>query len=352
MRRRLVALWIAVVLLVVGCAPAPSAPAAPGTAPQAAAPPVPAPAAPAPQAAPPAPAQPLEKLTVGFSVVSGIHAGLYAAQEAGYFEREGLEVELTNLGAGIPAQAALLSGELMVASVSGASTINAILAGGDLAFTGAVFDTMPYQMAAVREITSMAELRGKTIGINRLGGTPHWVVRYMLRQAGLDPENDVRLLQIGQPPERLAAMRSGAIQATIVDSPFSLIAEKEGLRILADVAELGIPYPQSALVMNREWLRTKRDTARKVLQALVDGNRAFKADRDLGYRTLRRWFQMDDAALLDETYAYFSRTVPTEALPRPEGIQMILDEAANEQPAARNLRPEDLIDPSLARELR
>jgi hypothetical protein len=84
----------------------------------------------------------------------------------------------------------------------------------------------------------------------------------------------------------------------------------------------------------------------------VDGNRAFKSDRDLGYRTLRRWFQMDDAALLDETYAYFSRTVPTDALPRPEGIQMILDEAANEQPAARNLRPEDLIDPSLARELR
>jgi ABC-type nitrate/sulfonate/bicarbonate transport system substrate-binding protein len=207
-------------------------------------------------------------------------------------------------------------------------------------------------MAAVREISSMADLRGKTIGINRLGGTPHWVVRFMLRQAGLDPENDVRLIQTGQPPERLAALRSGAIQATIADSPFSLIAEREGLRIIADVAELGIPYPQSALVANREWTRTKRDTARKVLQSLVDGNRAVKTDRELGQRTLRKWLQLDDPSLLDEIYAYFGRTLPSEALPRPEGIQLILDDAATEQPAARNLRAEDLIDPSLARELR
>lgn len=315
--------------------------------------PPPAPAAPAPPtvASSPTP-QSLERLTIGFSVVSGIHSGLYAAQEAGLFEREGLTVELTNLGAGIPAQAAFLSGELMVGSVSGASTVNAILAGGDLVFVGAVFDTMPYQLAAVRDIDSMAALRGKVIGINRLGGTPHWVLRYMLRQAGLDPENDVRILQVGQPPERLAALRSGAIQATIVDSPFSLVAEREGLNILADVAELGIPYPQAALVMQRAWLRAQRDTARRVLQALVDGNRAFKADRALGLRTLRRWFDLPDPALLEETYAYFSRTLPSEVLPRPEGLQLILDEAATEQPAARSLRAEDLLDASLAREVR
>jgi ABC-type nitrate/sulfonate/bicarbonate transport system substrate-binding protein len=284
--------------------------------------------------------------------VTANHAGLYAAHEGGLFEREGLDVELVNLGAGTPAQAALLSGELMVASVSGASTVNAVLAGGDLAFIGAVFDTMPYQMAAVREISSMADLRGKTIGINRLGGTPHWVVRYLLRQAGLDPEADARLIQTGQPPERIAALRSGAIQATIADAPFGMIAEREGLHIIADASELGVVYTQAGLVANREWTRTKRDTARKVLQAVVNGNRSFKSDRELGHRTLRKWLQIDEPALVEETYAYFSRTLPSEALPRPEGIQLILDDAAIEQPAARNLRAEDLIDPSLARELR
>jgi ABC-type nitrate/sulfonate/bicarbonate transport system substrate-binding protein len=308
-------------------------------------------AAPAPAAAA-APAPPLQRLTIGFSVTSAIHAGLYAALESGLFERAGLDVELTDLGAGTPAQAALLSGNLVVASASGPSTLNALLAGGNLAMVGAVFDRMPFQLVATRESPTVADLRGKTIGINRLGGSPHWVLRYMLRHAGLDPENDVRVLQIGQQPERLAAIRSGAVQATIVDPPFSVIAEREGLRILADAAELGLAYPHSTLVMNREWLHTQRDTARRVLQSVVDGNRAFKTDHALGVRTLQRWLQLDDPALVEEAYAYFSRGVPDEVLPRPEGLQLIIDEAAAEQPAARDLRPDDLVDASLSRELR
>jgi NitT/TauT family transport system substrate-binding protein len=341
---------LACALTVLGAC-APSAPAPAGQqAPVAGA----APASGAQQAAISAPAAaraPLERLTIGFSVVSAIHAGLYAAYEVGCFERAGLDADLVNLGAGIPAQAALASGELAVASVSGASTVNAILAGADLTFVGTLFDTMPYQLAALPEYPTVADLRGQTIGINRLGGTPHWVLRYILRQAGLD-EAEVRMLQIGQPPERMAAMRSGVIQATLVEPPFSTIAEREGLRIVADVAEPSVPYPHSALVMSREWLKNNRDVARRVLQCVVEGNRAFRADRDLGLRTLRRWLHTDEQALLDETYGYFSRVVPTEPLPRAEGIQLIIEEAAAEQPTARNLRPEDLIDPSLARELR
>jgi NitT/TauT family transport system substrate-binding protein len=119
------------------------------------------------------PARPLERLTVGSSVLSAIHAGLYVAHDEGLFERAGLDVELTNLGAGTPAQAALLSGELMVASGSGPSVLNAVLAGGDLTMVGSVFDPMPFQLVAPREVASVADLRGKLIGINRLGGSPH-----------------------------------------------------------------------------------------------------------------------------------------------------------------------------------
>ncbi|HEY7067622.1 MAG TPA: ABC transporter substrate-binding protein [Chloroflexota bacterium] len=339
---------IAVVLLV-ACGSAASAPnPAPGPAPPAAE--VVSPAGGA--AAPAAPAPPRQQLTIGFSVTSAIHAGLYVAQDAGFLDRTGIDAELTDLGAGTPAQAAFLSGNLMVGSVSGPSTVNAVLAGGNLAMVGAVYDRMPFQLVATPESQTVADLRGKTIGINRLGGSPHWVLRYMLRHEGLDPEADVRVLQIGQQPERLAALRSGGIQATVVDPPFSVVAEREGLRILADAGDLGLAYPHSALVMNRDWLRTQRDTARRVLQSVVDGIRAFKSDRELGQRTLRKWLQIDDPALLDDAYAYFSRGLPDELLPRPEGLQLVIDEAASEQPAARDLHPDDLVDPSLSRELR
>ena len=74
-------------------------------------------------------AQPAERLRIALSTVSASTAGLYVAQESGVFERHGLDVELVNLGSGQPAQAALLTGEVAVIVASGASTVNAILAG-------------------------------------------------------------------------------------------------------------------------------------------------------------------------------------------------------------------------------
>ncbi len=104
--------------------------------------------------------------------------------------------------------------------------------------------------------------------------------------------------------------------------------------------------------MNRDWLRTERDTARRVLQGLLDGKRAFKHDRDVAVRALRKWLQIDDQALLEETHSYFSKVLEDAILPRPEGLQMVLDEVAEERPDARSLRPDDLVDPTLAAELR
>jgi hypothetical protein len=104
-------------------------------------------------------------------------------------------------------------------------------------------------------------------------------------------------------------------------------------------------------VMNRSWLNAQRDTARRVLQSVVDGARAFRTDKELGIRTLRHWFQVEDPALLEATYAYFSRLLPDYVLPAPQGIQRVLDEIPPEQLAGRKIGPDDLVDSSLAREV-
>jgi NitT/TauT family transport system substrate-binding protein len=213
-------------------------------------------------------------------------------------------------------------------------------------------DTLPFQLVAVPEYTSVPALRGTTIGINRLGGSPHVVLRFMMRHGGVDVDEEARVIQIGQQPERMAALRTGAIQATILIPPMGQIVEREGLRILADSAELGLAYPNGVTTMNREWLRNNRDTARRVLQSELDAKRAFKSDRELAIRTMQRWLQIDDRALLDDTYNYFSKILGERVLPRPEGLQMVLDELAEDRPEVRRFKPEDLVDPSLAAEVR
>jgi NitT/TauT family transport system substrate-binding protein len=297
-------------------------------------------------------AQPREALRVGFANVSAVHAALWAAEEGGLFARNGLDVDLVNLGPSQSVQAALLSGEAPVASVSGSSTLNVILAGGDLAIVGVVFDTMPYQLATTPDVDDLAGLRGKIIGVNRFGGAADSILRYVLKQAAVEPDRDVRILQVGAQTERLAALRGGAIQATLVDPPFQVIAEREGLRILLDTADLGLAYPQDVLVMSHQFIAGRGELARRTVQSVVDGARAFRQDRDLGLRTIARWLKLEDPALLDDTYAYFSRLMPVEVLPRADGVQLVIDEVAAENPAARRYRPEDLIDPSVARNVR
>ena len=326
------------VMLFAACAPAPG----------------PAPAASAPvaaEAAPPTAVVAPEPVRVGFANVTAVHAPLWAALESGAFTRQGLAVELVNLGPSQSTQAALLSGEAPMASVSASSTLNVILAGGDLTIVGAVFDTMPYQLVTTRDLNAISDLQGKTIGVNRFGGAADFVLRYVLRQNGVDPDTQVSILQVGAQRERLAALRGGGLHATLVDPPFQTIAEREGLRVLVDTAELNIPYPQDVVVVSREWLRANRDVARRVLAAILEGGHAFHEDRELGERTLQRWLQLDDPALVAETYAYFQRYIPGPPLPRTEGLQLVIDEVAAVKPEARNVRPQELVDPSLVAEL-
>ena len=303
--------------------------------------------------APAAPtAQPRERLKIPFSQASASNVPWFIAHDGGIFDRHGLDVELVNLGAGQAAQAALLSGEVVVTASSGPASVNAIVAGADVTIVGVTLDTLPFQLVALPEYTSIPDLRGATIGINRLGGSPHVVLRYMMRHGGVDVDQEARVIQIGQQPERMVALRTGAIQATLLIPPLGPLIEREGLRIVADSADLGLAYPNGVTTVNKEWLRGHRDTARRVLQSTVDAKRAFKSDRELATRSMQRWLQVDDPALLDDAYTYFGKILGEQILPRPEGLQMVLDEIAEERPEARRLKPEDLVDPTLAAEVR
>jgi NitT/TauT family transport system substrate-binding protein len=350
------ALGLGLALAAAACAPAsqPTGPAGTTAQPAGAATAGPA-AAGAERASPPASAaaQPAPvAVKLGYSVLSPANAALLIAAEGGIYERNGLDVELFALGAGQTAQAAIISGEVPAASASPTSAYAAVLAGADLAIVGAVFDTIAFQIISRPELTTLMDLRGKTVGVNRLEGAPHVALRYVVRRAaGVDLDRETRVIQVGAQPERVAALRSGAVQATLVDPPFAELAEREGLRVLADTAEMNVPYPLTALVMHGEFRRGQRDTARRVLQSVVDGTRAFRTDRELGIRTLRTWFKVDDEELLAQTYNYFSKLMPTDVLPRPEGLEVAWEELPAEQREGRSFQPQDIVDASLAREI-
>ena len=168
----------------------------------------------------------------------------------------------------------------------------------------------------------------------------------------MDLDREVQVVQAGAELERIAAVRNSAAQADPGRAAVCPAGRGRGAAPVADSADMRIVYPITALNVNRQWLDSNRDTARRLLQSVVDGTRAFRTDKELGIRALQHWFKVDDPALLEATYSYFSPMLPDYVLPAPVGIQRVIDEVHPDQLGGRRITADDLVDSSLAREIR
>src|SRR5206468_2662519 len=177
---------------------------------------------------------------------------------------------------------------------------------------------------------------------------------------------DVELTNLGSSLASQAALMSGDVLAAGLGGGATITAMLAGAdlgivavifdtvpyQVLSTPEVATIAYPLDVLAVNRGWLRADRDQVRRVLESVVEGARLFKSDRELGLRALERWLKLDDRALLEDTYAYFTRAMPDHLLPREEGLRLIIDEVAADKPEARALQPADLVDSSLVAEIR
>lgn len=213
----------------------------------------------------------LENLCLAYASIGGQTAPLWIAQKEGFFKKYGLEVELIYIPGSSTVIQALLGGDVLVANIGGPSTISANLSGADTIVVASAVNRLVMALYSVPSIKSAAELKGKRIGITRFGSTSDFSVRYALCQLGLDPSRDVTILQIGDQPTRVAAMRTGALPATVIQPPMTLVMRREGYTKLADLTEMGLEYPLSSLVTRRSFLQSRPETLKKIIQAYAEG---------------------------------------------------------------------------------
>ena len=168
----------------------------------------------------------------------------YLAQDAGMWKKHGLDVRVVLFDSGSTLTQVARTGEVKFAINSGPGTIAARTQGADAVMVAAVVNTLPYSLVATKGITKWADLKGKKIGISRIGSGTDTAIRLLCKKFGLDPTKDIIILQGGTQPSRLQALSVGALDATLVSPPLDLTAKKQGFSVLVNVAELGILYPQ------------------------------------------------------------------------------------------------------------
>src|ERR1700756_1670362 len=204
-----------------------------------------------------------EKLRVTYSAIGGSQAAAWIPYEAGIFKKYGLDIELLYVGGGGRAAQVVQSGEVPIGLFTGGAVINSNLAGGDLVVVGSSMNVVTFSVMARPEIRSVEELKGKRIGITRFGSASDFGLRYAEGKWPIKRQRDFAVIQIGGMPEQLTALRSGTLEAAVLNVELAIVARKEGFRELIDLARVGLNFPTSSLATTRSFIKRNENTVRR-----------------------------------------------------------------------------------------
>jgi len=289
------------------------------------------------------------KLNVASSGISPTQIVPYLAHEAGIFARNGLEVSVIRTRADV-AVMSMLAGDTTLIDVAGPIAIRSNLKGVDSAFVAAGAVTFSYWLMAAKAIKTAQDLKGKLVGVASLTGSTMVATRYALAKLNLNPDRDIKIIQIGGTPDRLTALRTGRIQATLLSPPTSLAAQKEGFNLLVDVA--GLPFQDNGPVTTRKFIREQPDIVRRYVRVQVEAVHLMKTNREMWIKVLGKYVRVD-REILEKSYEVSTTDVlfPRKQYPSLDAIRASLEQIAEDEPKAKVSKPESFVDMSLIAEL-
>jgi len=295
----------------------------------------------------PAPVHAAEKLRVGHCYIGGAIMPLWVTHEAGLFQREGLDVELIMIQ-GQPAVAALISGDVDVLYCIPHAVISAAAGGADLVFIASIYNRMQYRIVAAPGIDKPVDLKGKVVGVARVHDVSHFYMRLGLQRFGMNPEQDIRVIAVGGQNDRVLALKSGRVAATIVNPANALILERSGFKTVLDLEGLGFPVIGNAMAVRRVTLKERRPALVNYLRALMAGVKKIQGDPEFSKKVLAKYLRLKDRDILEENYRFNSgqllESVPAVPL---DGLRYAIDSLVPTVPAVKNLKAESMIDASV-----
>jgi NitT/TauT family transport system substrate-binding protein len=294
--------------------------------------------------------KPLKKIRVGVSAVSMGNIILYVMKEAKLYEKHGLDAEVITMnGSGISSKA-LISGGIDIAPIATPTVINANLAGADMQILGHTLPGVVHALMVKPEIKRVEDLKGKKVAVSSLGSLTDFLVRYIARKKGLNPDRDVTLIQTGGDADRIIALSSGVVEGAALSHPAYGKAQKLGFPMLWDSAK-EVNYPWIEITTRRAIIKSNRDMVMNYMKAHLEGIAVFKRDRDLGKRVIKKTLRVDDEDLVNESYEIFSEAFIPTPYPNLAGMKTSYEYVATSRPDVWKHKPEEFADSSFVAEL-
>jgi NitT/TauT family transport system substrate-binding protein len=295
-----------------------------------------------------------DKVRVGLSSVSGLHSAVWVAEQKGLFRKHGIDAEVIVTGQGGTAGiSALLANDIQIVNSAGDVLVAAALRGGDTVMIASVVNKGLQRLVTKPEIKTPAELKGKRVGVTRIGAVSHSVLLMMLQRWKMTV-NDVQVLQLGSSPNMLASLDKGGIEGAVLTIPSMFVAEDRGYRVLLDMADTDIYYLHTMVATTRQYIKNNRDKVLRFLRGYVEGIAFVKQNKkeslDIVKKKLRIGPEQERnlERSLDLLITKYYENVPYPSL---RGVETVLGFVEKDNPKAKTADPKSFVDDSLLREL-
>ena len=290
------------------------------------------------------PANAQQKVRLNWGAISGVMSSIWVAQDEGLFKKHGLDVELIHIASTSRAIQSMLSGEIHYTTADALNSIQAVGAGADVVMFCEGVNRFVFSIMARPEIKRLADLKGKKIGITRIGSSTHTAVQFAVNKAGL-AANDYSLLQLGEVPNILTTLLAGQIDAGALSPPTNSRAKKAGLFELLNLGTDGPEYPSTVIASTKAYVKANPENTRRMVRSLAEGLAIFKNNRQIGIRALQKYTRLKD------TYMQFRDAFDAVPYVSRTGIQTLIASLGEKDAKIRQLKYEDVADMRFVAEL-
>src|SRR5882762_1745984 len=196
----------------------------------------------------------LQKLTVGYTPIAGASLPFFIAVEERIFQKYGFEIFPVFMGGSPLINSAILAGEFPIGYTGGGAVISSRLSGSDLIAIASPLPVLTIDGWSRPEIKSISDLKGKRVGVTRIGASTYFSALSMLESGGMKT-NEVVFIQNGGIGESFAALQSGRVDVCMIGYPFGLYAKNAGFNLLfrPSQTEYGL-FPSEVVAARESWL--------------------------------------------------------------------------------------------------
>lgn len=290
------------------------------------------------------------KTRINWTAVTGAQSGMFMAQQEGLFKKNGLDVELVHIPSSSRGIQTILAGEIAFSFMDGANEVQADLKGANIALVAGATNRQVFSLMARPQSKKISDLKGKKIGITRIGSSTHTSALFALGTAGLKP-SDYQILPLMEVPNILTALMAGQVDAGVVSPPTNSRARKAGLNELMNLAKEGPEYVSVGVGTSRSYINANEDTVRRVVRSYAEGVYLFKTNKAMALKMIQNQLKVKDVDIQEDTYNQFRQYLEYPPYVSRKAMEAVIADIAEKEPAARSAKPDDFIDMRFVAEL-